>query len=394
MLRKLPGAGWVVAAVLAVAAAGMGVAAAAGTLSAGAGNSYVGCVAPKSGAVTIVSSASQCPKGDSVVMLAGAQVPQKVTVDCPGQSIQAAIDAAPVNLPLTVTITGTCTQNVTIDRNDVTLQAPIGPGPGAGITAKDSGKPVIEVGGTGITLNNLTLTGGSTGLRLDFGATVTSSTGLTITGSTGNGVGLSGADLDMFYATISNAGSSGVAASSGSVAVLNSVTITGSAHDGVFARDGSTVIIGGSNDPAAGGPSVIDGNGIGVVAQGHATVSISTTQVEKNTGVAGLVSKDGSQLTVQDGSLIEDNSAGDGVIISGGSMATFQGTNTISGNEGNGVSVHDVSVVAFGEPDTNTITGNGGDGVFCASPEAMQTAAPGTITGNAGPDQDNCPTGS
>src|SRR5579863_8570887 len=84
---------------LGAAGVGVGVAYAAGVLAPGPDNTYVGCVAPKSGALSIVSSSSQCPKPDSVIALSG-PIDRTVSVDCsiPGQSIQSAIDSAPTSL--------------------------------------------------------------------------------------------------------------------------------------------------------------------------------------------------------------------------------------------------------------------------------------------------------
>jgi hypothetical protein len=45
-----------------------------------------------------------------------------LTVACPADSIQAAVDRAEPGTPLTITVGGTCTEEVVITTDDVTVQ--------------------------------------------------------------------------------------------------------------------------------------------------------------------------------------------------------------------------------------------------------------------------------
>src|SRR3972149_8507765 len=69
---------------------------------------------------------------------------QTQRVDCAkGQSINQALDRDDERKPLLVVIRGTCTENVVVGRDDVTLQGE----PGAAIAAGDPPQPTLTLDG-------------------------------------------------------------------------------------------------------------------------------------------------------------------------------------------------------------------------------------------------------
>ena len=432
MKIKMPErAGWAAFAVACLTMTGIGAAYAASAIAPGPHGSYTGCVSKRDGDLRIVSGASQCRPNESVISLAGPQTARTVRVNCAaGQTIGAALAAAPVNLPLTVNVSGTCTEAVRIARDNVSL---IGAGPGAGITAPDPSADPVIVTASQISLAGLTLTGGSTGILTslpDRGSASFTASSLQINGAD-TGVALSpgttgaltnvtvdhpgghggggvvvgaGASLEARRLTISNAGNEALNVNGGQATVSGSAITSGSGegvevwgggnltltntsiehtHFAVHATSGGTVVL---------QDSTITSNGGGVRAEG-ATAEIENSTVTGN-GDNGVESMDGGRVRIA-GSQIENNN-GDGVRILGGSVATFSDTSdVISGNAGNGISVHDTSIAIFSPGDTSQIINNGGWGLFCAGPPsvALITATPGTVSGNAA-GQDNCPVGS
>lgn len=86
---------------------------------------------------------------------------QMVEVNCPGDSIGGALTKAKPGGVLTVTVTGTCTENVTIARNDVTLQ---GSGQVVGQITVDGAQRVVITG--------LTVTGPGSGIEARANAAI------------------------------------------------------------------------------------------------------------------------------------------------------------------------------------------------------------------------------
>ena len=75
------------------------------------------------------------------------QAQQLATVNCPAESIQAAIDAATPGGPLIITVNGICSENVTIERDRVTLLG----GANGGVAGQTLGRGAIDVFAHGLT---------------------------------------------------------------------------------------------------------------------------------------------------------------------------------------------------------------------------------------------------
>ncbi len=415
---------WIVVAALVIAGAGVGVAGAVIAVTAGSGDVVIGCALNSNGDLRIVSAASQCKPKEHVVELAGPQIPQTRQVDCStGGNIQEAIDSVPVQLPLTVDITGTCTEAVRFSRDNVTLRAA---SPGAGLAAPAPGDSTLWLeGARHVSLEGLTLSGGGSGINAVNGASFSASglhvtdafdgvaafgssygllDGVTIenSGSSGLNVG-SGSSISASSTTISNSQSYGVVTASGHVDLHNS-TVTNSRGQGVDAEfsgsvqlyattvehSGQTGVIafwGGSIFAEDG--SVIEYNSNGGVGAHGGAVDIANSRVAHNEGGASTYA--GGRLGLS-GSTVVENNIGDGVTVAGGGVAGIGDQTIIRGNTGNGVSIADVSMADFGTVNGVQITGNGGWGVYCQSSPAVAliTGNPSAVSGNTA-GEDNCP---
>jgi hypothetical protein len=89
--------------------------------------------------------------------------PQTLTVNCgAGQTVADALGQVSTAAPVTVTISGTCTEAVVLNRDDVTLQ---GSQASDGLQAPAASVTVIAViNSQRVVLRQLTITGGSSGL--------------------------------------------------------------------------------------------------------------------------------------------------------------------------------------------------------------------------------------
>ena len=88
-----------------------------------------------------------------------------VTVDCSrGQTITHALRQGDSRKPLVVVVRGTCNEHVSISRDDVTLRGQ--PGTEATVNGPDSGTDTIVILKDTVNIEDLTVTGGFNGIRL------------------------------------------------------------------------------------------------------------------------------------------------------------------------------------------------------------------------------------
>jgi hypothetical protein len=233
------------------------------------------------------------------------------TVNCPGDSIAGAIEAGFD----AITLNGTCTENVVIRRDDITIQ-----GDGNDTVV---GQLWVE-GARRVTIQNLTITGGpENGIMAINGAIVTAANLL-----------------------IENVPHVGVNLGRNASVVVENVTIRG-ANFGVSVGDSGSVIVTGSliEQIALNGVDVFNG---GVANLNQVTVRNATT------GVAAY----GNAYVEVVGSLIE-NSGDTGISLHRGADSLLTGS-TIQNNSGSGILL-DTNCSAFGGD--LTIVGNAGVGV-------------------------------
>ncbi len=268
-------------------------------------------------------------------------------VDCdtdPPGALQAAINAAaPTAAPVTITVTGTCNENVIIGENKHRLTLD---GQGiVSINGPDTTFATVSVRGRAITIKGFTITGGQNGVNIMRGGTAI------IDGN-----------------TIQSTGSNGINVFSHSFARIVNNTIQNNPASGINVNENSFARIGFlEGDDMVATPNTIQNNGangIGVFRSSNARIIANT--ISTNTG--------------------------NGVFVNSVSHADIA-SNTIDGNTGDGILVgrnsgvdlgRDTGDTIFDLPNSTTIgSENGGFGIRCFINSYMD-GRQGTLNGASG----------
>jgi parallel beta helix pectate lyase-like protein len=350
-----------------------------------------------------------------------------VTVGCPGgsggtySSITAALAALPQNGPNTITVTGTCNEDVSlIDVRSLKIIAGAG---GAKIVQPQDSNTFDIVRSQNITLQGLEIAGvpGSTPGFGGVGVNITEASdvhliGCDIHNNEGGGVlgnnssvlflrntnihnntpgdGLvvvRNSTADVAFTTIHNNGCAGLATCfnfgfSGGVGVFvtgNSIVnfrqnnlIENNADIGIWARLLSTVGFGG--DPTK--TTTIQGHNIdGIIIQEGAHLQVNSAALIQGNGggcppetpipCGGIFASENATVEFQGFTTISGNH-GAGIFVDQGTNLHLGGGVTVSNNTGDGVHIRRISIGDFtpipgSGNGNNTITGNGGASVFC-----------------------------
>jgi len=244
------------------------------------------------------------------------------TVDCSkGQTISSALERGDIHKPLVINVRGVCREFVTITRANVTLRGD----PTAEIVAPDNERDLLTVSADKVSLGNLTLTGGLTGLSQDHEPTFYAEN-LVIQDTRNIGLRVRVGDARVNNSTVQRAGGIGVS----------------------VVRGGSLIL---------GNCQVLDSGQAGVSVSGSSVVNLNRSTVMRS-GAQGIVLSQGSQGVITNGSTIAEN-AGNGIDVLM-SQANITGGNTIRDNGGFGIGGHGSPITIAG----NTITGNRNDGVM------------------------------
>ena len=237
-----------------------------------------------------------------------------------GESIGRALSRPTVvDRRMVVVVSGTCTENVVIERDEVTLQGE----PGAGVVAADPALPTISLlGARRIVITSLAVSGGSDGISANRGSGLDVSA-CTLQGNSRFGLVVSyngTATLD--NCTIQNNGNHGAVAANGAQLVVTNSTVQNNAGNGLVGTRNSHLRVGqDANGGSTPGPVTIRSNG------------------QNGVGITD------SAAAIVIGGVIENN-AGNGVAVGGSSSAmigigSFNVTApvTIRGNNSNGVNI-------------------------------------------------------
>jgi parallel beta-helix repeat protein len=228
------------------------------------------------------------------------------TVTCPGQSLQAEIDAA--NPGDVINVTGTCNESITFlhEKQRITIDG----GNVATINGPSSSNNTVMVrGANGIVIQNFTITGGARGIQLWRGASAT-----------------------INHNTIQYTGGQGIVVGSSSHGVIKNNTIQNNPSHGIVVEENSQVRI-------------------GFDSSGDSTPSPNTIQY--NTG-RGIAVWKGSTAWIVGNTIVSNGSDGIGVFRL--SEATIS-SNTINANAGSGIYVGHNSGIHLGEDGATTFMG-------------------------------------
>ena len=325
-----------------------------------------------------------------------------VTVDCDtGGTINGALASLDAVGPHTITVTGTCSENVNINlRNQVTIQAPIGQT--ATIEAANpNGNVVLISSARRIVLNRLVIRGGRNGVNINLGSDVEIHNS-TITDNNAVGILFTQSTLNIDSSTISDNGAQGMGAQAGSLANVGGinpaqlVTISGNGSgvtvleafvqfNGNFTVENNVGfgfdVAGGRLNLSGMQPGVenlIRSNGVGAInLRNAATGMIFGKVVIQNNGGNGIIATNGSNLTINQTvlpdstvlSTVIEGHTNSGLTLAQQSQATIAGPHKVRNNGAT--------------PDTCISTVCGGIRVFSGSQLTLRGSA--EVTNNIGP---------
>jgi len=286
-----------------------------------------------------------------------------VVVDCskPSHSIGDKVGLG--DKDLVIVVKGTCTENVVVTRDDVTLTTD-GVTPAA-IVALDPARPALVLDGARrVVVDGLaagfSVSGGLFGVSATRGSTL-DLRNCAVAGNSANGVVASyGSAVTIDGCTIGpNAGNGAVAANAASLVVTNS-TVTGNSAAGITAVRSAHVRVG---QDAAGTPVVKP-----VTVSGNGTNGVLITESSAGTVVGGTVQGSGqANVFVGRGSSGQIGVGTNGLLA--GALIRNGATHGIAVEGGNATIVH------------STVTGNGSTGIIVTN---AGSARIGILNGNAG----------
>jgi parallel beta-helix repeat protein len=333
--------------------------------------------------------------------------PLTLPVDCGrGSTITKALSFTDLlHRPLVLAVRGTCNENVTITRDDVTLQG----APGASVSTTNASQPAINVkSATRVLIDGLTVNGGSFGIAVGHTLDV-SITNSVIQNSTQNGINVIAGHVKILNSTIQNAGNHGVYLLE-ATALLSNSQIRSNAGSGLYLEDKSAVrasgntissngasgvslygdsygkLVGSNTITANGTNPALTRNGVDVnqssaeiynginitnhpwsgVAAALSKVQIAGSTISGNLG-GGIFGYLGSVIVVNNGTVVTGNQ-GLGVLLSTNSTGQITGA-TIQNNTNDGIRLLFGSKLEIGSP-TSDATGNGGFGLNCSDAES------------------------
>ena len=198
-----------------------------------------------------------------------------------------------------------------------------------------------------------------------------------------------------------NGGAGGVNCAFNSYCTLNLNTIQQSAGAGVrfgsshgilqsnnmLNNTGQGVLVVNNGNVAAFSNQITNngGTGIDVFADSYMFASSNTIQ---NNGV-GIRARDNSVLRA-DTLTISDNRQ-DGVRLESGAVASFGGADLITGNDGNGVAVHDLAFASFVTDGSENISGNQAQPDVACYPQFSATRGAGAVGGTTNCNEPSSP---
>jgi hypothetical protein len=300
----------------------------------------------------IILSASVLLTALGVLPSASAQS-NTFNVDCNrGQKIAAALELGDFRKPVLIKVRGTCSEFINITRANVTLRGD----PAAEILAPDNDHDLLTISADTATLENLTLTGGLTGLTQNHQPSFVASK-VVIQDSRGVGVRVRVGDARLMDCTVQRSGGIGVSVvRGGSVILSNDSEVLDSAGAGISATQQGVMSLTDSK--------VLRSGAEGVVLAEGSRGNISRSEISDNRAVGLNVGTSASATIISttiSGNGAGDGPQGDGVMLWGSAQAHFMGTNVIIDNRDEGI---DVAGAASAYINGARVAGNGGDGIM------------------------------
>lgn len=288
---------------------------------------------------------------------------QTFTVDCAkGQTISAALERGNERKLLVVIVRGTCNENVTIERENVTLQGD----PQVGGTVNGAANAnTINILASPTTIDRLTVAGGLNGIRV-YGAFSVGISNSVIRGASQSGILLVNSHASIVDNTIENVSANGVHQIRFATARLIHNQIRSNAGVGILAEQNSTVSTNGNSVTANGAQGILLLSGSQGALSGDTVGSNGTNP----TAPASGIDVNFSNAQIGNVSILNNGRAG---ILAAASVVSVTGS-TITGNQDSGV----LGFLSSTFNISGTISNNGGDGVQLILNSTAQIT-PGTI---------------
>jgi hypothetical protein len=329
-------------------------------------------------------------------------------VDCTGATpgafttITAALASMPAAGPNSISVTGTCHENVVMfGRTDLTIfgnpTATVVPGNANGhllaIAASqrvgiqnitfDGGRGAIVNDNSRVDLTNITIQN-SLGIGLTSIDSLVHIADSTIKSSTRSGISIGGGtfyvDSDVTGTTVTNNGRIGIAVLTGHLILNGGDGVTPGTENVISNNGTSGVEVANSAEADINGDNRIIGNqgSFGLVVIHTSTVLMSDGTISSNAGI-GVHCGETSHCEWSGATKIDSNGKG-GIEITDHSDGYLDGGIDVSGNTGTGVLV-DLSSL-LNSLGGNTINNNTDDGIVLNTLSVLKFAANDTITGN------------
>jgi hypothetical protein len=311
-----------------------------------------------------------------------------VTVDCSGSnhkvfsSIGAALSTLSLTGPNTITVGGTCNENVSIFQFDrLTIQAASGHVATIVNAANPAGITLLVSGSHNITLDNLVIEAGSPDVYITNSSSAVLMQNCSVQNSVADGM-----DID----------------AESQLTIQNS-TIQNNAAEGLFIANESQMTFGTYPTQRIS----ITGNGFVGSANGNGNggLAIDSSEVQLNFGVLTISGNAGPGITMDAGRLqfyggaadapgvIENNNYG--ISMNDAASATLWSAFTIANNASTGISVNGASSITFysgvdsqGKNAFTTITGHSTVGMALSQSSAAQMYGPHVVTKNGSANAD------
>ncbi len=253
-------------------------------------------------------------------------------VQCPGESINKALNKAPDKGHVTIEVIGVCHENVTIQRDNVTL---LGTNP---TSSKIIGVPEVNLidespvtvrTSSNVDIKNLTIAGGtSSGIATVASEVHASNCILEDNGF--NGVAQTGGGLlRVDNCTIRNNTLSGVRVQDGGFLEVTNSSIESNGQYGVGVNGGARVLVG-KNLLGEAGPTTITGNAAGaVLANDNGTADIANSTLESD-GPTAVTAVRSASVILTNTSVEATGNFACAAFIGDGSVLRMHGGNTLS----------------------------------------------------------------
>jgi hypothetical protein len=309
-----------------------------------------------------------------------------VTVDCSGSnhkvfsSIGAALNTLSLVGPNTITVGGTCNENVNVSQFDrLTIQAASGHVATIANAANPPGITLLIAGSHNINLTNLIIEGGAPAVYI-----TSSSSAVLMQNCSAQNSAADGLDIDMT-----------------SELVIQNSSFTNNAAEGIFVGNESQITMGTYPTQRIS----ITGNGFGGGGNGNGGLAIDGSQVQLNFGMATIFGNAGAGISMEGGRLlffggeaatpgvIENNNYG--ISMNDAASATLYSAFYIANNASTGISVNGASSITFysgidsqGKNAVTTIAGHSLVGMALSQSSAAQMYGPHVVTKNGSANAD------